>query len=129
MSESISVLLGAEVQSVHLPVISPLVESGRGLVVLEAFQDGTVDDNLETERKKDVKLDSCRSVDEHLVVLELAADNPERIVDGVVVNVHFGHALRRPAWNPAPVAIIVDHHSRPGCDDGMLTVNGEKISR
>ena len=40
------VLLAAEVEAPHLPRVPPLVEVGRGLVVLQPLDDWTVDHHL-----------------------------------------------------------------------------------
>ena len=46
VGEQRGVLLGAKVQPPDLPCVPPLVEVGRGLVVLQALHDLTVDDHL-----------------------------------------------------------------------------------
>jgi len=45
-----------------------------------------------------------------LVVMKLAADNSESVVDHVLVDVYFRESLRRPAWHPSSVALVIDHH-------------------
>ena len=44
--EHIRVGLAGEVEAVHLLIVSPLVEGGRGLVVFQTLEDGAVDDHL-----------------------------------------------------------------------------------
>lgn len=44
-------LLAGEVEAIDLPCVAPLVEGGRGLVVLQAFDDGVVNDHLEKGSK------------------------------------------------------------------------------
>ena len=48
--EAACVLLTRKVESIHLSVVSPLVEGRGGLVVLEPLQDGAVDDHLKEIR-------------------------------------------------------------------------------
>lgn len=99
--EVLSILTGGEVEAVHLATVSPLVECRGRLVVLEPLQDGAVDD--------------------HLMVLDLPADHPEGVVDGMLVDLHLGDALRAATRHPLLVAVVVDHHRRPRRDDGHLT--------
>ena len=47
LREVVGVLLHREVQPVHLPVVAPLVECRRRLIVLEALQYGAVYHHLE----------------------------------------------------------------------------------
>ena len=46
VGEQRGVLLTAKVQPPDLPRVTPLVEVGRGLVVLQTLHDWTVDDHL-----------------------------------------------------------------------------------
>ena len=46
VGEQGGVLLAAEVEAPHLPRVPPLVEVGRGLVVLQPLDDWTVDHHL-----------------------------------------------------------------------------------
>ena len=46
--EHVRVVLAGEVEAVDLLVVPPLVEGGRGLVVLQPLQDGAVDHHLHT---------------------------------------------------------------------------------
>lgn len=46
VGEGGGLLFTGEVESVHLPRVTPLVEGGRGLVVLQALHYGIVDDHL-----------------------------------------------------------------------------------
>lgn len=54
VGEGGGLLLTGEVESVHLPRVTPLVEGGRGLVVLQALHYGIVDDHL--SQRSEVKL-------------------------------------------------------------------------
>jgi hypothetical protein len=45
-SKGVGIFLTAEVQSIHLFVITPLVKRGCCLVVLQSFQDSTVNHHL-----------------------------------------------------------------------------------
>ena len=49
MGEAVGVLAAREVQPVHLPVVPPLMERRRRLVVLEALEDRAVDHHLDGE--------------------------------------------------------------------------------
>lgn len=49
VSKKGGILLAAKVQPPHLPGVPPLVEVGRGLVVLQPFDDRAVDHNLERQ--------------------------------------------------------------------------------
>ena len=44
--EHVRVVLAGEVEAVHLLVVPPLVESGRGLVVFQPLENGAVDHHL-----------------------------------------------------------------------------------
>lgn len=46
LCEGICIIFTGEVEAVHLPVVSPLMEGEGGLVVLESLQNSTVYDNL-----------------------------------------------------------------------------------
>lgn len=46
VGEGSGLLFTGEVESVHLPRVTPLVEGGRGLVILQTLHDGVVDDHL-----------------------------------------------------------------------------------
>lgn len=70
--ERIGVFSATEVETVNLAIVAPLVESGRRLAVLETFQDCAVDD--------------------HLVILKLAAHDAECVIQSVLVDVDFGEA-------------------------------------
>lgn len=69
-SKTVGVLFGAKIETVDLLVIPPLMESCRGLIVLQAFQDG--------------------AVDYYLVILKLSTHHPKGLVDLVLVDMHFG---------------------------------------
>lgn len=99
--EEVRVLLGAEVQAVDLLVVAPLVERGGRLVVLEALQDGAVDDDL--------------------VVLQLPADDPKRLLDRVLVDVDLGEARRRARRHPLLVDVVVHHDTSAGTGDRLFT--------
>ena len=49
MGEAVGVLAAREVQPVYLPVVPPLMERRRRLVVLEALEDRAVDHHLDGE--------------------------------------------------------------------------------
>lgn len=100
--EGFRILLAGEVEPVDGLGVAPLVEGGRRLVVLEALQNGAVDD--------------------HLVVLQLAADHTERVVLLVVVDLHLAQAGRAARRNPLLLHVIVDHHRGTGADYALLTV-------
>lgn len=83
-----------------------MVESGRRLIVLQALHD--------------------RAVDDDLVVLQFPADDPERVVLLVVVDLHLAEAGRRARWNPLLLHVIVHHHRGPGPDYTLLTTKKTK---
>lgn len=98
-----------------MPGIAPLVEVGGGLVILDTSDDGTVDDHL-------------------LVRLHLAADHPEGVGGGVVIDLDAAEGLRaRAGGQPALVAVIIEHHRGPagahnrlahGCSAGGRSAHG-----
>lgn len=85
-----------------------MVERCRRLVVLEALDDGTVDDNL--------------------VVLQLAAHDPECVVLLVVEDLHLAQAGRAARWNPLLLTIVVHHH-RGACTDYALFAHHSGVHR
>lgn len=103
--KGLCVLLTGEVEAVHGLGVAPLVEGGSGLVVLQALEDGTVDD--------------------HLVVLELPADHAECIVLLVVVDLHLAEAGGAARGYPLLLHVIVDHHRGTGAYYALLTAIGE----
>jgi len=62
-------------------------------------------------------------VTRYFVVLGMAADNPECVVDRVVVDVDLGDGLWRAAGDPALVVLIVDHHRRTCRHNRVLSGN------
>lgn len=98
----LGVLLAGKVEAVDGLGVAPLVERGRRLVVLETLQNRTVDDDL--------------------VILQLAADDAERVVLLVVIDLHLAQSGRRARGNPFFLHVIVDHHRGPGADYALLTV-------
>jgi len=69
VGEDVGVVLAAEVQAIHLLVVSPLVKGRSRLIIFQTLQYGTVDN--------------------HLVVLKFASNHSECVVDEVVVDVHL----------------------------------------
>ena len=57
----------------------------------------------------------------YLVVLQLAADDAERVVDGVVVDVDLRQPLGGATGHPLLVAVVVHHDGRPRRHDRVLT--------
>lgn len=101
-----SVLLAAEVEAPDLAGITPLVEYGSGLIVLDTSNDGTVDNHL-------------------LVRLQLAANNSEGVSGGVVVDLDAAEGLGTGASRkPSFVAVIVKHHSSPAGTNDRLVAHG-----
>lgn len=70
--EGVGVVLTRKVESIHLLVVSPLVERDRGLIVLQPLQD--------------------RAVDDDLVILELPADHAERVVHLMMIKLDLRQA-------------------------------------
>lgn len=105
--ERFSVLLAGKIQPIDKLGVPPLVERGRRLVVLEALDDGTVDDDF--------------------VVLQLAAHYPECVVLLVVEDLHLAEAGRAARWDPLFLAIVVHHH-RGACTDYALFAHHSRAS-
>lgn len=101
--ERFRVLLAGKIQPIHELGVSPLVERGRCLVVLEAFDDGTVYDDF--------------------VVLQLATHYPECVVLLVVKDLHLAQPGRTARWNPLLLAIVVHHHRSAGSDYALFAGN------
>lgn len=95
------ILLAGKVQAVHRLGIAPLMERCRGLIVLEALQDRTVDYNL--------------------VVLQLPADHSKRVVLLVVIDLHLAQAGRGARRYPLLLHVVVDHHRGTGADYALFT--------
>ena len=57
----------------------------------------------------------------YLMVLQLAADDAERIVDRVVVDVDLRQPLGGATGHPLLVAVVVHHDGRPRRHDRVLT--------
>lgn len=76
------------------------MEGGRCLVVFEAFDDRTVDDDF--------------------VVLQLASDHSECVILLVVEDLHLAQARRAARGYPLLLAIVVDHHRCTGTDYALL---------
>lgn len=77
------------------------MKSACGLVVLEALQNGAVDDNL--------------------VVLRLPADHTKRLIRSVVIDVDLCNSRSRPGRNPFLVLVVVNHDGGASDGDGMFT--------
>lgn len=58
VGEEGSILLTAEVEPPHLPRVPPLVEVGRGLIVLQAFHNRTVNHHLRERRGSESRHDT-----------------------------------------------------------------------
>lgn len=102
--ERFRVLLAGKVQTVHKLGVPPLVKGCRCLVVFEALDDRTVDDDF--------------------VVLQLTADYSECVVLLVVEDLHLTEAGRAARGNPLLLAVVVDHHRCTGTDYALLAANG-----
>ena len=57
----------------------------------------------------------------YLMVLQLAADDAERIVDRVVVDVDLRQPLGGATGHPLFVAVVIHHDGRPRRHDRVLT--------
>lgn len=98
-----SILLTAEVEPPHLPRVPPLVEVGRGLIVLQALHNRTVNHHL-------------------LICLHLASHHSEGVSGGVVVDLDPAESLRPCSCRePHLIPIIIDHHRGPSLADTGLT--------
>lgn len=87
-SKTVGVLFGAKIETVDLLVIPPLMERCRGLIVLQAFQDGAVDYYLQSNRL--ITIITRLIVRSNLVILKLSTHHPKGLVDLVLVDMHFG---------------------------------------
>lgn len=101
IGKRLSVLLAAEVQSIDVLIVAPLMKRGRGLIVFEPFQNGTVDHNF--------------------VVLQLPANHSKRIVQNVLIDVHFGKPTGCATWHPFLIDVIVHHDGGPGRCNRLFT--------
>lgn len=98
-----SVLFAAKVKPPHLPVVPPLVEVRRSLVVFQPLHNWAVYHHL-------------------LVCLHLAAHHSEGVGGGVVVDLHPAEDLGpRAGWDPLLIGIVVYHHRGPRLTDARLT--------
>lgn len=95
-------LLAGEVETVHLPGITPLVEGGCGLIILQPLYYGVVD--------------------HYLLVLYFDPDHAEGVVGCVVVDVDAAEALlSRLDWHPLLTGVIVHHDRGAGLADTLFT--------
>lgn len=76
--ESFSIILRREIQTIYEFRIAPLMECGRGLIIFETLQYGTVDDDL--------------------VILQLTANNAKCVVLLMMIDLHLAEACRRAWW-------------------------------
>lgn len=102
IGESGGLLFTGEVESVHLAGVTPLMESGRGLVVLESL--------------------NYRIVDDHLLVLKFDTHHTESVTGCVVVDVDSTEALL-PGFNGYPLltGVIIDHDRGSGLTYTLFT--------
>lgn len=98
--KGLRILLTGKVESVDGFRVAPLMKRGCGLIVLEALQNGTVDD--------------------HLVILQLAPDDAEGVVLLVMVDLHLAQARGRARGDPFLLHVIVDHHRGTGSYYALL---------
>jgi len=61
----------------------------------------------------------------YLMVVRMAANHSECVVDWVMIDVNLGDGLRRAACHPALVDIIVQHHRRTRRHNRVLTSNNK----
>lgn len=87
LSKAFCVLLVGKIQTINLTLVSPLMKCGRGLVIFQTTNDCTVND--------------------HLMVLQLPAHNPECIIGRVAINLDLGEALCCTACHPFLGGIII----------------------
>ena len=55
------------------------------------------------------------------MVCKFSSDDPEGVVDGVLVDLDLGQTWRRPAGHPFLVHVVVRHDIRPGTTYWHLT--------
>ncbi|RMZ93988.1 hypothetical protein BpHYR1_015270 [Brachionus plicatilis] len=89
-------------QPVHLFGVAPLQKRLVRLVVLEVFLQRTIDD--------------------HLVVLDLAADHSVGLIEQVLVDLDLGEAWRRPRRVPFFAHVIVHHDIGLGAHYRLLAI-------
>lgn len=92
--------MARKIQTVHILRVPPLVEGGRCLIVLQSFNDRTVDDDF--------------------VVLQFTAHYPECVVLLVVKNLHLAQAGRTARRDPLFLAIVVHHDRGAGTDYALF---------
>ena len=56
----------------------------------------------------------------YLVVLQFSSNDPEGVVDEVMVDVNLWESVRRPGRDPLLVGVVVDHHRRARRRDALL---------
>ena len=60
------------------------------------------------------------------MILNFPPDDPESVIDGVVINVDFGESLRSSGRHPLLEAIVVQHHGCSSRSDRMLAEKDRK---
>lgn len=96
------VLLTREIQTVNIFRVAPLMECGGGLVVLQALENRTVDDDF--------------------MVLQLPSDDSECVILLVMINLNLAEARRVARWNPLLEILIVNHHRSPRADYTLFAI-------
>lgn len=90
--ESVGVVLTGKVKSINLLVVAPLMERDRGLIVLESFKDGAIDNDL--------------------MVLEFSPNDAKGVVHLMMIELDLGESRRGAARYPFLVDVVVDHNRR-----------------
>ena len=81
--------------------------------------------SVKTSRKTESSDYNWQSAHQHinnLVVMKLAANDSEGVVDRVLVDVYFRESLGRPTRHPSSVAFIIDHHRCPSGNYRLLAI-------
>ena len=100
LGEILAIFSASEIQAINLTVVSPLVKRSGGLIVLQPFEDGAIDNDF--------------------VVLNFPTHHAESVVDRVMIDVDFGKSLRGSRRNPLFLLIVIKHDGSASGGDRVL---------
>lgn len=99
----LGIALAGKVETIYIFGVAPLMERSRSLIVFETLQNGTVDD--------------------HLMILQLASHHTECVVLLMMVDLHLAQSRRAARWHPLLLVVIVHHHRGACANNALLTAN------
>lgn len=102
----LGIALAGKVETVYILGVTPLMERCRGLIVFESLQ--------------------YRTIDDHLVILQLAAHDTECVVLLMMIDLHFAETRRTARWHPFLLVVIIHHHRSAGSNNALFTANIKK---